>query len=104
MLFPRSRNHAAPTAKRDFAYDEKKLGWRTADGAHGGVLIRPRGKRHTDSTLVLLRSPSCSLVPEAVRASVVASGARVPPTPSRRLPTLFTLRAAAERIASAHAY
>lgn len=62
-----------------------------------------RGKRYTDSTLVLnFPSPRCSLVPESVRWSVVASRCAQArrPTPSRRLLTLFTLRAAATRVLS----
>ena len=45
-------------------------------------------------------SPPCSLVPKAVRWSVVARRCAQAgrPTPSRRLPTLFTLRAAAPRV------
>ena len=97
-LFPRS-----PNPKTSFGPDQKKQGCRGTDERQIAAVIRPRGKPHTEPTLVLFSSPYRSLVLEAVH-TVIAGAPRIAgSTAFGRLPhILSTLRAVAERIAHRH--
>jgi hypothetical protein len=59
-VLPRS-----PNTKTSFGTDGKKQGCQKGSERESAVVIPPRGKLHTDATMVLL-SPSRSLVLEAV--------------------------------------
>ena len=87
----------SPTPKTSFGSDWKKQGCHEADVHEALAVIPPRGKLYTDATMVL-SSPFRSLVLEAVLSVIGGESAQAVPTPSKRLPNIFTLRAAAVRI------
>ena len=88
---------SSPHTKTSFGSDWKKQGCHEPGGCEGPAVIPPRGKLHTDATMVL-SSPSSSLVLEAVLSVIGGESAQAVPTPFRRLLNFFTLRAAAVRI------
>jgi len=84
----------SPHTKTSFGSDLKKQGCHEASMREGAAVIPPRGKLHTDATVVL-SSPSISLVLEAVLTVIGGESAQAVPTPFERLPNFITLRAAA---------